>query len=194
MLLERRTWFVRERVGVLKLTDTYDILDPETRQVVGIARDEPSAWSKYLRLIVKKHFLPTTVRVYEDERMPALLSIVKRPAFLRTRVEVLDQSGAHCGQFRSKLFSIGVGFWIHDASDRQVAEVKGDWKGWNFKLRDVGGREIGTITKKWAGLGKELLTSADSYVIALSETAPKGESGLLLAAGLAIDIVFKEQG
>ena len=56
------------------------------------------------------------------------------------------------------------------------------------------GREIGTVTKKWAGLGKELFTSADNYVIALTDLkgASPAASALLLAAGLAIDIVFKE--
>ena len=54
--------------------------------------------------------------------------------------------------------------------------------------------EIGSVTKKWAGLGKELFTSADNYVISLSDLSgvnPEA-SALLLAAGLSIDIVFKE--
>ena len=44
------------------------------------------------------------------------------------------------------------------------------------------------------GLGQELLTSADTYVIALGDDAPEDERGkvLLLAAGLAIDTVLKE--
>jgi hypothetical protein len=50
------------------------------------------------------------------------------------------------------------------------------------------------VTKKWAGLGKELFTSADNYVISLTDISAgnPGASALLLAAGLAIDIVFKE--
>jgi hypothetical protein len=51
------------------------------------------------------------------------------------------------------------------------------------------------VTKKWAGLGKELFTTADNYVISLTDLggAGQGASALLLAAGLAIDVVFKEQ-
>ena len=80
--------------------------------------------------------------------------------------------------------------------DQQVAEVKGNWKGWDFRFLSKSGREIGTVTKKWAGLGKELFTSADNYVISLTDLggAGQGASALLLAAGLSIDIVFKEQG
>ncbi len=53
---------------------------------------------------------------------------------------------------------------------------------------------LGVVTKKWAGVGKELFTTADNYMISLSDRAPSGpdHAPLLLAAGLAIDIVFKE--
>lgn len=73
--------------------------------------------------------------------------------------------------------------------------MKGNWKGWDFKFLSKGGREIGTVTKKWAGLGKELFTSADNYIISLSDLggASPAASALLLAAGLAIDVVFKEK-
>ena len=84
---------------------------------------------------------------------------------------------------------------MFDNHDQQVAEVKGNWVGWDFKFLARGGREIGTVTKKWAGLGKELFTSADNYVIALSDLggASQAAGALLLAAGLSIDIVFKER-
>jgi hypothetical protein len=35
-----------------------------------------------------------------------------------------------------------------------VAEVKGDWKGWNFTFLSSDGREIGKVTKKRAGIGQ----------------------------------------
>lgn len=192
MLLGHRNFFVKEHVGVLKLTDTYDILDPETGQQLGTAKEEPPTWAKYLRLLLGKQFLPTAVNVYETEGQPPVLSIRKSPSLLRAKVSVLDGTGRTLGHFKSKLFSLGGGFWVMDSAEQQVAEVKGDWKGWNFKFLGADGREIGSVTKKWAGAGKELFTSADNYMIALSEVSP-ANAGLLLAAGLAIDVVFKEQ-
>lgn len=96
--------------------------------------------------------------------------------------------------FKSKLLSIGGGFNVFDNQDQQVAEVKGNWKGKDFRFLSKSGREIGSVTKKWAGLGKELFTSADNYIIALTDLsgASPAASALLLAAGLAIDGVFKE--
>ena len=113
----------------------------------------------------------------------------------RARISVTDQVGREIGRFRSKAFSLGGGFWVLDPQDNRVAEVKGDWKGWNFRFLTEDGQELGKVTKKWAGIGKELFTSADNYMIALDETRklPPDTSALLLAAGIAIDTVYKER-
>jgi hypothetical protein len=66
------------------------------------------------------------------------------------------------------------------------------WKGWNFRFLDKSENEIGAITKKWAGIGKELFTSADNYMIALNQEPEPAKAILLLAAGLAVDVIYKE--
>jgi uncharacterized protein YxjI len=193
-LLNRTMFFVKERVAVLKLTDTYDILDPATGQTIGIAREEPPVWAKWLRLIIKKHQMPTALNLYETEGQPPVVTVRRGFTFLRAKLHVAAADGRKLGYFRSKLLTIGGGFYVFDAADNQVAEVKGDWKGWNFRFLNQSGRELGTVTKKWAGLGKELFTSADNYIIALTNQsdAHPDTSTLLLAAGLCIDVVFKE--
>lgn len=194
-LLQRTMFFVRERVAVLKLVDTFDILDPATGQTIGIAREEPPGWAKWLRLVVEKRWLPTAANIYESEGQPPVLSIVRGFTFLRSKIRV-TAGGESLGYFKSKLISLGGGFHVYDNQDQAVAEVKGDWKGWNFRFLTKSGREIGTVTKKWAGLGRELFTSADNYVIAITDLGSANSpaaAALLLAAGLAIDIVFKEK-
>ena len=194
-LLERTTFFIKEQTRLLKLTDAYDILNPATGQKIGIAKEEPPTWAKWLRLVVKKHQLPTAIHVYENESQPPVLSIKRGFTFIRAKIRVFAGDGRSLGYFRSKLISIGGGFHVFDHADQQVAEVKGNWKGWDFKFLNKSGREVGTVTKKWAGLGKELFTSADNYVISLSDLseASPDAAALLLAAGLAIDVVYKER-
>ena len=194
MLLNQTTYFIKERVAFAKLTDTYDILNPQTQETMGIAKEEPSVWAKWLRLVVNKQLLPTTLNIYEREDQPPVISIHRPATFFRSKVKVTDGNGQSLGYFKSKLFSLGGGFFVFGTRDQQVAEVKGDWKGWNFKFLGQGGREIGTVTKKWAGIGKELFTSADNYIIALNDAGGDANAAaLLLAAGLAIDIVYKEK-
>jgi uncharacterized protein YxjI len=189
-LLDRTSYLVKERVGLLKLADTYDILDPHSGQTIGIACEKKPVWVHLLRLVLDKRMLPTAVHLSEAEGQPPLLSIQRGFVFLRSKVRVVVR-GEEIGYFKSKLLSLGGGFYVYDMRDQQVAEIKGDWKGWNFRFLDKGGREVGQVTKKWAGFGKELFTSADNYIIHITDPTA-ATPALLLAAGLAIDVVLKE--
>ena len=126
---------------------------------------------------------------------PVVVLLERGFSFLRTNVTVKDAAGNHLGRFRSKLFSLGGGFYVYDAAGNQAAEVKGDWKSWNFRFLSNDGRELGVVSRKWGGALKELFTSADSYAVQLSTELGTNPAlaALLLAAGLAVDIVFKEK-
>lgn len=198
-MLHLNQFFIKEHVGVFKLSNAYDIIDPETGKKVGLAQEKPGGLVLALRLLINKQMLPTKVEIIEspDENGNGknIVTIKRGLTFLRSKVKVLIDGDKEIGYLKSKLFSLGGGFWIYDTSDSKVAEVKGDWKGWNFKWLDVSGKEIGTITKKWAGLGKEMSTSADNYMIAITDSAKRdaGAKALLLAAGIAIDTIYKEK-
>ena len=195
MLLERRTFLVKERVAMLKLTDRYDIFDPESGEQIGFAKEAIGTFSQLLRLVLNKQLLPTTVVIKEDEESEPVVTIKRGFTLLRSKVDVLDQHQTLVGFFKSKLFSFGGGFTVHNPAGEQIADVKGNWKGWDFKLNDMNGNQLGQVNKKWAGALKEMFTSADNYVISLSDSVGTnpGLAALLLAAGLAIDIVFKEK-
>lgn len=196
-MLDRKTFFIREHVGFLKLSDTYDILDPETQSQIGIAKEKPSTLVHILRFLIDKRMLPTKVFVYEgtdfENENKLKFSIQRGITLLRSRVDIVDSKGTTVGWLKSKLFSIGGAFYVFDAKDNQIALVKGDWKGWNFRFLDNKEKELGLITKKWAGIGKELFTSADNYLISLNEAASPTNAILLLAAGLAVDTIYKEK-
>jgi uncharacterized protein YxjI len=192
-MLDRTQYLVKEHVAAFKLTDTYDIFDAQTGEQLGVAREEISELAKWMRLLVNKQLMPTTVVIRDDADEP-MLTIRRGVAFLRSKVTVTDADGEPLGYFKSKLFSLGGGFDVFNLQDQKVAEVRGDWKGWNFKFRTSSGEELGTVAKQWAGIAKELFTSADNYVIALTDGSPGNPAlaALLLAAGIAIDTVFKE--
>jgi uncharacterized protein YxjI len=196
-MLSRKAYFIREHVGALKLSDTYDIIDPENSEQIGIAKEKPGALVHILRLLINKAILPTAVHVYEGsdpkDESKLLFSIRRGLTFVRSKVHIHDQSGNAVGYFKSKLFSIGGAFHVFDAKDHRVAFVKGDWKGWNFSFKDTADQEIGTITKKWAGVGKELFTTADNYMLSLTDHHSPAKATLLLAAALAVDTIYKEK-
>jgi uncharacterized protein YxjI len=192
-MLNYTKYLIREEVSFLKLSDRYNIFNPENNEQIGYAFENISLLIKLPRLLINKAFLPTRVEV-RDNHENLVLVIKKSPVFFRARVDVLDSKENAVGYFKSRLFSLGGRFDVFDVKDKKVAEVKGDWKGWNFKFIGNNQNEIGVVTKQWAGIGKELFTSADNYIISINEKMQEPVvSLLLLAAGLAIDVVYKEK-
>lgn len=192
MLLDKNVYFIKEQVQFMKLSGRYDIFDPITNKQIGFAKEEPGAFVHFLRFIIGKALLPNKINVYDTENNSIAFIINKPLTFLRSKVSVYSGTGEYKGYFKGKILTLGGGFWVFDSNENEIAEIKGDWKGWNFNFFQQG-RSIGTVTKKWSGLGKEFFTSADNYVISLTEEEhTRDKIMLLLAAGLAIDTVYKE--
>lgn len=193
-MLDKRQFLVKEKVAFMKLTDRFDIFDLAGGSQLGFAKEEISPLMKLLRLVVSKRLLPTKVEVRTAETAPPVMTMKRGFGLLRVPVDVLDRQNRKIGSFKSKLFTLGGGFDVFDARGNPMAEIKGDWKGWNFTFKNTSGRELGKVTKKWAGLGKEFFTSADNYAIVINDTAEASEEtvALLLAAGLAVDVIYKE--
>ncbi|MDF3055890.1 MAG: hypothetical protein K0R17_105 [Rariglobus sp.] len=194
-MLNRTQYFIREHAGLLKLSDVYDILDPQSQAKIGEAREEISGFVKFLRLFVNKSLMPTRIAVYEhtgESSRKLLFSLKRGFTFIRPKVVIIDEAGGSLGHLQSKLLSLGGAFRVFSADGAEIALVKGDWKGWNFRFLS-GDTELGVVTKKWAGLGKELFTSADNYIVSINGQPSPAISTLLLAAGLAVDTVFKER-
>jgi len=189
-MFENRTrLFVKEQVAFLKLKDTYDLLEAEGQSSVGQAKDEPTPLAKWARLLVNKKLLPTTLNVYANGNPRPQVSIHKRPGFFRTRLEIRDAQGQLLAQVISKVFTLGGAFAIQDAASQPVGELKGDWKGWDYTA-SLRGEIIGRVTKKWAGLAKEMFTNADQYLV---EAQQPQHFKLMLGLALAVDLVYKER-
>jgi len=189
-MFENRTRiFVKEQVAILKLRDTYDLLEAEGMGSVGQAKDEPASWAKWARLLIQKKLLPTTLNIYANANPQPQLSIHKRPGFFRTRLEIRDAQGQFLAQVISKVFTLGGAFVIQDGGGQPVGELKGDWKGWDYTAT-LRGEAIGRVTKKWAGLAKEMFTNADQYLV---EAHHPQHFKMVLGLALAVDLVYKER-
>ncbi len=55
MLLDKSTYLVKERVAMMKLTDTYDIFDPATGQQIGIAKEDQEAVFEEFRQVGRNY-------------------------------------------------------------------------------------------------------------------------------------------
>ena len=197
-MLESNTFAVKEHVKFISTTNTYDILDGETGEHLGVAQEKVGFLNQALRWVISKHLMPTRVEVREEPD-DSLLFTIRRGAYIfRSRVEVLDSQGELVGYFKSKVFTISGGFHIYDKDGTHFAEIKGKMFGFDYRfLTPDRAVEMGRVSKKLTAgsVLKELFTSADTYRVEVSpdlEDEPMAKM-LILAAALAIDMIYKEE-
>ncbi len=192
-ILARNIYFVKEHVGIFKAANNYDIHDPGTGQIIMECREERLGFfTKMLRFTKYKRMTPFDIDIRTPEGQ-TVVRVKKGVSFFLSKVEVLDANNQYIGGFKQKFFSIGGAFTVLDANEQPVCELKGKWTGWDFRFLS-GEVELAHVTKKWAGLGKELFTSADNYVLEISQSVPADSVArqLILGAVMCIDMVLKE--
>ncbi len=192
-VLDRNLFFVREHVGMFKAANNFDILCPDTgEEIIHCREDNLGAFTKLLRFTDYKRYTPFEIELRTPEG-EILFTVRRGTSVFLSKVDVIDADGQRIGGFKQKLLSIGGAFKVLDADDNEVCALKGTWTGWDFRFL-AGENELAHVTKKWAGLGKEMLSSADNYVLTISESVPAGSPGrkLILAAVMCIDMVLKE--
>lgn len=192
-VLRNNLFFVKEHVGMFKAANNYDVFDPNTNQKIIECR-EPNLgiFTKMLRFTDYKRMTPFEVELRTPEGQP-VLTVKRGISLFLSRVEVLDEHGILVGSFKQKLFSIGGKFDVLDAQDKVLCTLRGKWTSWDFRFMQ-GERELGSVSKKWAGLGKELFTTADNYMLSIQESVSPDDKVriLILAAVMCIDMVLKE--
>lgn len=80
-----------------------------------------------------------------------------------------------------------------EADGRRLGSVHAmGFDAWDFRVLDVDGGEVATITKTWAGWTKERFTKADNYVVQMEPTVGRPLRSLVVATALAIDVALKQ--
>jgi uncharacterized protein YxjI len=192
-ILARNIYFVKEHVGIFKAANNYDIHDPGTGQIIMECREEHLGFfTKMLRFTDWKRMTPFDVQIRRPDGSQ-VVRVKRGVSIFLSKVEVYNEQNQYIGGFKQKFFSIGGAFTVLDANEQPVCELKGKWTGWDFRFLS-GEVELAHVTKKWAGLGKEMFTSADNYVLEISESVPADSVArqLILAAVMCIDMVLKE--
>ena len=192
-ILNKNLYLVKEHVGMFKAANNYDIYDPDNGEIIMECREENlGVLTKYLRFTDYKRMTPFDVQVRTPQG-EQVVRVRRGISIFLSKVDVLDEFNSVIGGFKQKLFSIGGAFTVLDPYDKPVCQLKGKWTGWDFKFLD-GNKELAHVTKKWAGIGKELFTTADNYVLQISDSVPQDDAArqLILAAVMCIDMVLKE--
>lgn len=194
--LNKNLFFIKEHVGLFKAANSFDIYDPSNpQQILLECREERLGFlTKFFRFTDYKRMTPFEIDIKVPNGGPQLITVKRGVSWFLSTVEVFDERNVLVGRFKQKFFSLGGKFEVLDANDKPLCMLRGKWTSWEFKFVAPDKTEFATVTKKWSGLGKEMFTSADNYVLQISEAVPADHPlrVLIMAAVMCIDLVLKE--
>ena len=194
--LQKNIFLFKEHLGMFKASNNYDIYDPKTKEIILHCREKNlNPVYKIIRLFLTdfKALTPfeIDIRGLDGKR---IIKVKKGLSLILSKIEVFDENDKLIGLFKQKLFpNFYPKFEMFDEKENLVSMLKGNLIGWNFEfLKDE--NTIATVTKKWSGIGKEMFTSADNYILEIKDAVDKADPLRLLifAAVISIDMVFKE--
>lgn len=190
---QSNTYFIDEKVNLFKFANAYKIYN-ENGDQLGQVEQRLSVGAKILRLLISKAMLPFKFDIVNANGQVEA-TITRGWTFWMTKINILDASGNMVGRIRQKFAFLKATFIIETPEGTEIAKIVGDWKAWNFSITDNTGSEIGTITKKWNGVMKEMFTTADKYVVDLIPAYNNSTSQKMavLTAAITIDMVLKER-
>ena len=193
-ILTRNLYLIKEHVGLFKAASNYDIFDPDnpTQPIMLCREPNLGLFSKMFRFSDYKRMTPFDIHVTTPNG-EQVLNVKRGISIFLSKVDVHNESGARIGGFKQKFWALRATFSVLGPNDEPLCQLKGSWRGRNFKF-EMNGKVFAEVQQKWAGLGKELFTTADTYVLSISEdVAPDNPlRTLILAAVLCIDMVLKE--
>lgn len=190
--LSKNVFLVKEHAKLFKAANNFDIFDPETGQLIMECRENLGLITRIFRFSDYKRMTPFNVCVRTPDGRQ-VVRVQRGISVFLSKVRVYDENDEQIGGFKQKFFSIGGAFKVLDRNDQPLCELKGKWTGWDFRFVS-GGTELAQVSKKWAGIGRELFTSADNYVLSISSEVPPEHPvrKLILGAVMCIDMVLKE--
>ena len=193
-MLQNNDYLIEELAAPLRAEYGFVVRDKDTGAILLNAGEMPFGrgvrFCRHFALLRRTTPFDIQVRTAEGQDVVRLTRGI--PVAV-SRVRIAGSDGALIGYLRQRPFSVGGAFDVLDATNAPVCRLQGRPTGREFALLTPDGVELARITKQWAGLGKELFTSADHYRLQVDPIVPPDPTlrQLILAAGLGIALIVK---
>lgn len=191
--LNKNKLFVKEHTGVFKAANSYDIFDLETKEMLMECR-EPGLgfFTKLFRFTKYKAMTPFDIIISANGA--PIVNVKRGVTFIRSVVSVFGETGEQVGTLRKIFKLFKPSFEILSITGEKLGVLEGNFVGWDFTIKNNDGEVLATISKKWAGVGKELFTTADNYAIIIADSVKENDPVrvLIFGAVMSIDMVLKE--
>jgi uncharacterized protein YxjI len=187
MLLDHNKFVVKSQGKMFSSKKTYEIVDGESGQTLGTAKDTTGFIASLLG--------STTIEVRDSSDDKVLFSIGRTGLFLK-KDQVLDPQGQVVGRYKAKMFSLSGGFHVYDKDGKHLAEIQGKMLKADYKfVTPDRSAEMGSVSKKQVGVTKALLTGNESYGVQIEPkfATDSMTKTLILGAAIAVESIFKKK-
>ena len=191
--LNKNKLFVKEHTGVFKAANSYDIFDLETNEMLMECREPGLGFiTKLFRFTKYKAMTPFDIIISANGA--PIVNVKRGVTFFRSVVSVFDETGEQVGTLRKIFKLFKPSFEILSITGEKLGVLEGNFVGWDFTIKNNDGEVLAAISKKWAGVGKELFTTADNYAIIIADSVKENDPVrvLIFGAVMSIDMVLKE--
>lgn len=183
---------VNQKAKIWEMNTEYAIHAQTGQQIGAIRQVGQSGARKILRLLSNLDAYMTHRFQVVDNHGNVVLQVIKQGMKLKAKIDVLNGQGQVVGQIAQEnmIGKIRFGFLV---GGQRIGGLAGEsWFNWDFSVTDHMNTEVARVNKKWAGLGRELFTTADNYVIQMHRPLEDPLRSLVLASALTVDQVLRQ--
>jgi len=192
VLFQHNVLVVNQKAKLIELTNQYSVFDSDGNTVGHVNQVGQSNVKKLLRRVSSVDQFRTHHFDITDASDALVMSITRPAKLFKSTVLINDSTGAELGRIVQENVFGKIHFAL-EVGGLKIGAIKAEnWRAWNFSIEDADGREVARITKKFAGLAREIFTTADSYVVEIHENLSQPLHSLVIAAALSIDTALKQ--
>lgn len=188
----QKLFLIGEESGFFQVNNAYDVFDASGWPVARV-QQRHSPDQALLRLFGSgPGHRPFTLDVYDAEGR-VLVTIERNWTLVSSRVILSDCDGYLLGYLQQEFSLFKRKFRVLDAGESQVATIDGDWGAGEFSINDLYNEPMATISRQWSGFTREVLTTADQYVVSIAPDIQDEPTILVLfSTAIAMDMLFRE--
>jgi uncharacterized protein YxjI len=183
---------VNQKAKIIELNNQYGVFDHSGNQLATVNQVGQSAAKKVLRLVSSLDQFMTHHLEITDQTGAVVMKLTRPRKVIKSSVVVSDAADREIGRIVQENMMGKIKFALM-VGDERVGAIKGEnWRAWNFRIEDAAGNEVARITKTFEGVAKTLFTTADNYVVQISQRQAEPLNTLIVASALSVDTALKQ--
>jgi hypothetical protein len=165
---------------------TYRIVEPDTQQCVGIARESSPTGAGFFRKLFALIFPPTRIEFRETEDESLVFTVTNSFGLYGRKIRIADADENLVGQVTPDLRFQGADLWIYDWNHSWFARLPGDWRSRKISMTGADGSQLGILANDDARM--PTLRGMRSFTVSFEEQLAEEPFAKMLLLGALVGL------